>query len=170
MYRGSQTGTPAGKLTQCSIACLFYWNVFSKAMHSSLWTQILPLLLSDTSPAHSSLLTPRGLKAMEFTYYLSFQLLLKLFKTFLNSRKHTFLHLPCSMRVGKWDTGWWGTVCESRQCPVKLLPLLSFNTGPKLLENTNATCWTAVVALTQSLPDTKTVQSSPHLPLLPGSC
>lgn len=86
-------------------ACLFYWNVFSKARHSSLWTQILPLACLTPLLPHSSLLTPRGLKAMEFTYYLSFQLLLKLFKTFLNSRKHTFLHFTCSMRVGKWNTG-----------------------------------------------------------------
>lgn len=47
------------------------------------------------------------------------------------------------------------------------LPLLGFNTEAKLLGNTNATCWTAAVAMIQSLPDTKTVQGSLHLPLLP---
>lgn len=55
-----------------------------------------PALPSGLTPnlPHSSMLTPRGLKASELPYYLTFQSLLKLFfGKFLNGSKLTFLHL-----------------------------------------------------------------------------
>lgn len=151
-------------------ACLFYWSIFGKARHSSsIWIQIPPPLpcLTPNLP-HSSMLTPKGLKPFEYTYYLSFPSLLKLFfGKFLNSRKfYIFTSLFTVWGWKKWKIRVIrNSAMKLWRSRVKHLPLLSFNTEAKLLGNTKATCWTAAVAMTQSLPDTKAVKGSLHLPL-----
>lgn len=169
MYQGSQNGTPAGKLSPwcCFVwhnvlhVCLFHWIVFSKATRSSLRTQILPL--SPVLHLSSCLILPRGLKTIEFTYYLSFQLLLKLLETSLNSRKHTFLHLHSQHEGGKMEH----RVIRNEWCSEPWQSRTQLSYWTKAFRKHYATCWAAAMALTLSLPDTKRAQGSPHLPLLP---
>lgn len=133
-------------------ACLFYWSIFGKARHSSsIWTQIPPPLSCLTpNLTHSSMLTPRGLKPFEFTYYFSFPSLLKLFfGKFLNSRQFYIFTSLLTIWWEKWKIGVIrSSAMKLWRSQVKHLPLLSFNTEAKLSGNTKVTCWTAAVAMT----------------------
>lgn len=75
MHRSSPTSAPFATplvgvvlLDTMFSLLFFYWNVFSKARQSSIWTQILPLSCLRPKLPHSFMLIPRGLKAFEFTY------------------------------------------------------------------------------------------------------
>lgn len=118
MYQGSQTALLLADSAHgcCLFGTMFYMLVCLIGM-SSAKPGILPYghksypsLLSYTSSASFFPANSQGPEAIEFTYYLSFQLLLKLFETFFNSRRHTFLHLTCSMR---WENGTQG---DKEQC------------------------------------------------------
>lgn len=101
MHHGSQTDASVGNLSH---DCCFVWHKALYACFSRmslakpgtcfhLDTGPTPLSCLISNLPHSSTLTPRGLKAFELTYYLSFLSLLKLFfGKFLNKSKLTFLH------------------------------------------------------------------------------